>query len=773
MRKNIISSFCLLAFLIQGLNVSAQDSRTKVNSQVAVAVTSDVRMSRPNETVSLDWKTLLKHVPFLKPDYVIVRDTQTGKTVPSQTIDYDFDGKPDELIFQTDFAAREASRIFIVEDSKDRIFAPASKTYGRYVPERDDDFAWENDRIAFRMYGEDLEPRLVSSGIDLWLKRTRESIIDLWFKGGDAYYHKDNGTGIDLYSVKNSRGCGGSGIWENEKLHVSRNYRDFRIIANGPVCTVFELFYQPWDVNGAKISETKRITLDAGQNLNKIESFYKVEGNLPTLNIGVGIARHESEFSGTFDANKENGWMSRWETTKTDGSFGCAVVAAPTQITKMFDEQGVTDTANEHPHHFMILSSDANKTVRYYAGGGWDKSGDFKDRKAWNAYLENFAARVNSPLKISFLTKTSADNMAVKIADSWLAAYPDPKRFGTNPRWHYDNAYLLLAVLELGKRTNNQKYINYVKGWADAYVSADGAIDNRQIREKEYELDSILPGRILLELYARTKDEKYRKAIFNLVEELKNHPRTKDGGYWHKKVYAGQMWLDGIYMAGPFSVEFARAFNQPEWYQEAAEQIEMIYAKTIDAETGLLYHGWDESKSLIWANRETGVSPEFWGRAIGWYVVALVDELEVLPADHPTREARIKILQDVSAALLNYQDKQTGLWYQIIDKPERPDNWHETSASAMFAYAFAKGAKNGWLDGKYTQAARKAYDGLITNHVYTDRNGRVYFTGTVFIGTLNPKTTTGDYASYINTERQTDDVKGVGSLLFAALELER
>jgi unsaturated rhamnogalacturonyl hydrolase len=233
------------------------------------------------------------------------------------------------------------------------------------------------------------------------------------------------------------------------------------------------------------------------------------------------------------------------------------------------------------------------------------------------------------------------------------------------------------------------------------------------------------------------------------------------------------MWLDGIYMASLFSIEFARAFNEPPLFDEACHQITLAHRHTIDAKTGLLYHGWDESRTQAWADKQTGASPEFWGRAIGWYAMALVDALDSLPKDHAKRSELIKILQSLAASLARYQDQRTGLWYQIIDKGDRSDNWLETSSTSMFVYALAKGARLGYIDARYGERAKRAYQGILNNHLYRDEAGRFYLTGTAWIGTLNPRISKGDYDSYVGTARQLNDIKGVAAFLWASLEMER
>lgn len=784
MWKRLVGLLCLIALTINcfisspKVAASAESPARKsleAPSQLAVAVTNELRIDRLNETVALDWKALTVRLPGLQPDHVLVKDHSSGQPVVSQTVDHNGDGQVDELIFQTDFTPREPSpKVFFISATKERRAAPESKVFARHVPERADDFAWENDRVAFRMYGKALEPTLVSSGIDVWTKRTRQLIINKWFKLGEEAYHKDTGEGLDMYSVKLSRGCGGSGLWDGQRLHVSRNYKSWKVIANGPIRTIFELTYEPWDVNGVAVSEVKRITLDAGQNLNRMESTLQFNAPLNSINLALGIAQHK-EWKGATEFSKENGWLSLWENTGSNGNLGCAVAVDPKQIVGRADE-AVGGLASQDINHLVMTPVQSGTPVRYYAGAGWDKSGDFAHQEAWHAYLNNFTQRLQSPLKISLLTKAPKENRtrlswSKQVADSVLATYPNPKDLNLRG-WDYHNGFFLSALMALWQRDKDPKYLQYIKDWVNLYVNDQDIIVEKTFGRNEHHLDDILPGRLLVALYQITKDQKYQKAAATLSAYLKTQPRTKDGGYWHKQVYPHQMWLDGIYMAGTYAVEYAQAFNEPSFFDDAAHQMTLIHQHTHDPQTGLLYHGWDESKTMVWADPARGHSPEFWGRAIGWYMMALVDTLDYLPKNHPKRNEIISILKKLSASLAKYQDAQTGLWYQVIDQGARADNWQETSATAMFVYALAKGVRQGHLDRQYTAIAKKAYQGLLDQHVYLDDSGQVYFTGTVWIGTLNPKVSKGDYRSYVDTARQVNDPKGVAAFFWASLEIE-
>lgn len=383
--------------------------------------------------------------------------------------------------------------------------------------------------------------------------------------------------------------------------------------------------------------------------------------------------------------------------------------------------------------------------------------------------------------KITFLTDAEA-YIAAKgephkwsevVAKSILATYPNPAdlEIFSAGKWSYTNAFFLNALSELQTRDKNQEYFNYLKSWADLFINDKGQINPSKYEREIFELDNIPPGRLLMYLYQQTHDERYRKATDELIDQLNQQPRTSEGGFWHKKVYTNQMWLDGIYMADVFLAQYASMFKQEKYVDEAAKQMELMYKHALDTKTGLLYHGWDESKNKVWANPETGASPEFWGRAVGWYIMALVDGLDYFPANHPRREALLKIFKDLSLSLTHYQDK-TGMWYQVLDKGDKPGNWLESSGTAMIAYAYAKGYLKGYLGAEYLNKAKKAFDGLKKNEIYFDDQGRFYLNGTVKVGTLNVRVSKGDFNYYVGVDRRMNDFKGVAAFMYLAIALE-
>jgi len=360
---------------------------------------------------------------------------------------------------------------------------------------------------------------------------------------------------------------------------------------------------------------------------------------------------------------------------------------------------------------------------------------------------------------------------AIKFADATMTRYDSLVTYlGNKPKYEYDLAFLASAIDKLG--SVDSKYSEYAKAYIDYFVQEDGKINGHKL--EDYNIDRVRPGLNMLDLYERTGDEKYKIAIETLVSQMETHPRTNAGGFWHKKIYPYQMWLDGLYMASPFLARYAKDFNQPKWFDEVTFQIQEVYKQTLDANTGLLYHAWDESREQRWCNPETGQSKHFWSRAAGWYIMALVDVLDYLPENHPERPAIIEILNKFSEALLKVQDEKTGLWYQVLDMGGNERNYLEASGTAMFIYAFAKGAKNGYLDQKYLDIANKSFDSMVENMVITGDDGLPVLTNTCGACGLggNPYRL-ADYDYYVTEVKIDNDQKGVAPFILAAIELNK
>jgi unsaturated rhamnogalacturonyl hydrolase len=305
----------------------------------------------------------------------------------------------------------------------------------------------------------------------------------------------------------------------------------------------------------------------------------------------------------------------------------------------------------------------------------------------------------------------------------------------------------------------------------DGLVGADGSI--AAYKADELSLDEVALGRELLLLYGRTRNAKYYKAARTIRHQLEVQPRTPSNGFWHKKRYSNQMWLDGLYMAEPFYAQYAATFQQSPAFDDIAHQFVLIVQHTRDPKTGLLYHAWDESKQQQWANKQTGTSPNFWARAMGWYAMALVDTLPYFPDDHPGRAQLLAILNRLAPAIVHFQDGDSGLWYQVMDKPKAPGNYFESSAACMFVYALEKGVRLGYLDAKYQENASRGYQGILKRFVKPDADGKLTLIDTVYGAGLggNPYRD-GSYEYYIHEKTGPNDAKGIGAFLLASSEME-
>jgi unsaturated rhamnogalacturonyl hydrolase len=362
------------------------------------------------------------------------------------------------------------------------------------------------------------------------------------------------------------------------------------------------------------------------------------------------------------------------------------------------------------------------------------------------------------------------ENWSVKMADAAMYRF-DSLIYYNNPsrvKWQYDIAMVGHAIDKLGNI--NERYSDYMLGFYNYFIGDDGSI--KLYNKKDYNLDHVNPAKGLITLYKRTGEKKYLLAIESIVTHLKEQPRTDEGGYWHKNIYPHQTWLDGLYMYAPFLSQYAREFNQPQWYDEIVHQFTLVRKNTLDPKTGLLYHAHDASRTQRWANPETGQSKHFWGRAVGWYMMALVDVLEFFPEDHSGRKQLISILNELSESLLNVRDKETGLWYQVLDMGGHEGNYLEASCSNMFTYAFAKGAKKGFLPEKYLDIANQSFESIIKEFVRTDEHNMpvlIQSCGAAGLGG-NPYRD-GSYEYYITETIVENDPKGVGPFILAAIEL--
>jgi unsaturated rhamnogalacturonyl hydrolase len=361
---------------------------------------------------------------------------------------------------------------------------------------------------------------------------------------------------------------------------------------------------------------------------------------------------------------------------------------------------------------------------------------------------------------------------------SEIERFPEATKldFSETPRWTYTPGLVLSACSRVYEQTKKQKYYDYIYDYANTLIDSTGNIDTYKITDQN--LDMIKSGDVLLFLYPITKEERFLKAMQTLNSQLETQPKTSDGGYWHKKRYPNQMWLDGLYMAEPFHTRYAKEYvkdaaKAEKIYNDVVLQFDLIQKHSRDEKTGLLYHGWDESKDQKWANKETGNSQNFWSRGMGWYGMAMVDVLDFLPENHPGRERIIAYLTQYAEAITKVQDK-SGLWWQVLDQGDRQGNYLEATGTAMFTYTLAKGVRKGYLPKKYLDVAKKAYQGILDNLISVEDNGVVNLNKCCGVAGLggNPYRD-GSYEYYINEIIRSNDPKGTGPFIMASLELNK
>lgn len=341
-------------------------------------------------------------------------------------------------------------------------------------------------------------------------------------------------------------------------------------------------------------------------------------------------------------------------------------------------------------------------------------------------------------------------------------------------KWSYDIGVVLQGVRLAYQQTHDPSYLAYIQATMDQYINEAGHILNYDVAPMNS--DFVNNGKLLLFLFKVTGSAKYRRAADLLYKQIQQMPRTSDGGFWHKRIYTEQMWLDGLYMVEPFYAEYILMFGHEDKITDIIHQFELIYQHTRDPRTGLLHHVWDSDKSQSWADPQTGRSPHAWGRALGWYCMALVDTYELLYDRYPVQARKLaNIFDQVILAVRNVQDREHGVWYQVLDQGDRRGNYFEASASAMFVYAYAKGLRLGLLTGSnWYQLTQESYQALLQEFVFLTKEGWLDLVRNCQVAGLGgTDQRDGTFVYYISEPIITNDFKGYGAFIQAALEVEQ
>lgn len=352
--------------------------------------------------------------------------------------------------------------------------------------------------------------------------------------------------------------------------------------------------------------------------------------------------------------------------------------------------------------------------------------------------------------------------IASKFINTYLDNYQNYRDF-----WNYEDGCVLIGCIQLYKATKDNYYKDFVLQYMESFINPDGSI--RTFEKDKYNIDSINPGKVLFFLYEETKDEKYRLAIDTVHDQLKTHPRTKCGNFWHKNIYPNQIWLDGLYMAQPFYMAYETKYNNKEGYNDIVNQFENVKMYLYNKNKALYYHAFDEARIQKWADKETGQSPNFWLRSMGWFLMALVDTIEEMSIEiFEHYKSLSAIYKEAIQGILNYQDKESKLFYQVIDKADIEGNYLETSGTTMIAYSIMKACRLGILQKEKYQPIGEEIFMKLTQQKLVETDKSLQLSGICSVAGLGPgEERDGSIAYYLSEKVVCDDPKGVGAYMMA------
>ena len=752
----------------------------------------------------------------------ILAVTNGSTVVPSQSIDRDADGKPDGLSISLDLKAEEVLELRIMADAKasQTAFTPytqaeisykeggewvahtKTKTAGfkEYVggtfknvdtlspPAHYTDHSnWiryegpgiESDKVGYRVY---LDWR---NGFDIFGKKVSEPSLQLAGQDGYDSYHEMQPWGMDILKVGNSLGAGAFGRWDGKKIHAISevSQRTATITNNGAIYSSFNIFYDDWTVDGKTIDVSSEISMVAGSRLARNELTFT--DTPPKLVIGV-VKHKDTEFIASSREIPGDAfiYLGSWgKQALSEDMLGMAVFVRKRDAAELVKAKS----------SYATEISTAGNIAEYYFAAAWqgEHNKGVATKEEFIAYLDQVQEELNKPPRIRLKTALSqqaksaamtaeqALEWAKKLADSELERKALKYHNGgwdTNrrrvPVFEYDIIGILPSAFDrLAAATGEAKYAEVLDKVTGSFIGDDGSI--AKYTEEKYNIDWIAPGVAVLRLYNRNQEEKYKIAASHLRQQLKNHPKTSEGAFWHKKKYPWQLWLDGVYMGMPFLAEYVSLFENGEHLDEVVKEFTLTRKYLRAPETGLYFHAWDEKKQQKWADKETGLSAEHWARGMGWLSMAVVDVLDFVPEDKPElRKPLIEMAEEIAETLAKYRDPETNTWWQVMDKPKQVGNYRESTASAMFTYFLAKAVNKGYIAESYRQNALDAYQGLVNEFVNVHPDGTISMTNQCLVAGLGFGRL-GDYDYYMTERVFENDPKGTGPFIFAGIEMHQ
>jgi rhamnogalacturonyl hydrolase YesR len=627
----------------------------------------------------------------------------------------------------------------------------------------------ESDRVGYRVY---LDWR---NGFDIFGKKTSAMVLqDVGLDGYDSY-HEMSDWGADILKVGLSLGIGGYGFWDGARTVLVSEVaeRSTTIRADGPIYSAFDIDYKGWNTGAAVVDMKATLSMQAGSPMVDVA----LTTSEPLENIAIGLVAHPGTelIMGDLDITGE-AWSYM-------ASFGAqSLFEDNLGMVVLFRQKDLVEQTRDENSYVLVMKPRGTE-LSYAFGALWSgREGGVQTREELEAFLlaeverRTLAPRLQLKTEaFQKLTTLAPIDISVGLAASEMERRGDSLSYGGwdalngyASKWSYTTGLLSQSLDDLSMATGNPVFADFASRTMDSYLAEDGTI--LTYKPEEFNIDQINSGKMLQRLYARNNDPRYRAAIDSLAAQMVDHPRTSEGAFWHKQRYPWQLWLDGVYMGMPFLAGVGVMEGDGQKVIEAASEFSIARSHLRDPESGLYYHAWDEAREQIWADPETGRSRYVWARGLGWYAMALVDILDVIPADMTElRAPLLAIIPELAETLVQTQDA-SGAWFQIMDMPDAAGNYLEASGSAMFTYFLAKAINKGYLPETYTEAANKAYAGLVNEFVAVYADGSFNLTNICLVAGLGYGRD-GSYRYYMSEPVVENDPKGLAPAIMAGIQI--
>ncbi|MBD5779131.1 glycoside hydrolase family 88 protein [Pelagicoccus sp. NFK12] len=809
MKTNSCKAIALTSLLAPSLAVAALSSNESI---ATVELTNPSDYQRSDEIVSFDLFDLGLRENDPRGNQLVAMEGDLS--LPSQSVDDDGDGSFDRFIVGLDFTPGQSREIEILVAPKvananafpKRTQAEISRAVGgKWVGQvyeggtgfenvqsltppaqhkdhslfiRYEGLGIESDKVAYRVY---LDRR---NGFDIFSKTKHELALHNIGQDGFESYHHLADWGMDTLKVGQSLGTGGYGHWNGKSVDIvsAVDGWDATIKENAHLQSSFNIKYKGWEIAGKKVDLDATLSMQAGSHLVHVDLEYsEVPGP-----IAIGLVKHAGTelIEGDRDISNFGAWtyIASWgKQSLNDDYLGMAV----------FFRKGSLEKITQDDSNYVAVVETGNTGYDYYFCSTWEKEPNgIGSKEAFVAYLDRQMEKLTLPVRREVVTTLDLANKqgpltaeralgySVQMSESEMKRLGyglalnqyDPDREGI-AKWTYTTGLLMQAIDDTAAATQRADLRSYADKVMNSYVEEDGTITG--YNAKSFNIDMINSGKFLLRLWERSKDEKYKIASEHLRAQLADHPRTSEGAFWHKQIYPNQLWLDGVYMGMPFLAHYSQLFEDGSEAKTAVHEFEIARKHMRDSKTGLYYHGWDESREQSWADKKTGLSAEFWARGYGWYTMALVDVMDFLPeSQKDLRKTMIKLMVEVADSLVGVQDPDTGTWYQVLDKPEHPANYTESSSSSMFVYFMAKAINEGYLSDKYKDAVIKGYQGMVNEFITFHADGSLSLKDVCKVAGLGFGRD-GSFDYYMKEDIVDNGPHGVGPFILAGVEVSK